>query len=91
MQSSSGRSLPSFSIAPNGTLTEVYQQDGQQQPAQYVESENWDLDAAIEEAGTFLGSWDVEAEARKEGEAARARIGSGVSKEVKRKGVWAGA
>lgn len=72
----------------------MYQQDGQQQPAQYLEPENWDLDAAIEEAGTFLGSWDVEAEARKEGEAARAaraRVGSGASKEVKRKGVWAGA
>lgn len=77
---SSSLSLASFSIAPNGTLTEVYQQDGQQPQAPYFEPENWDLDGAIEEAGTFLGSWDVEAEARKEGEASRSlgsRSGSG--------------
>ncbi len=76
--SSSGVSLPSFSIAPNGTLTEVYQQDAQQRSAQYLEPEKWDLDAAIEEAGTFLGSWDVEAEARKEGEAFKARLAADV-------------
>ena len=91
-------SLTSFSILPNGTLTEssLYQQDGQQQeddlPPDYDISglpldpfgggfadaaaggdgqvrgdEGWDLNAAIEEAGSFLGDWDVEAEARREG------------------------
>jgi len=30
-----------------------------------------DLDDAIEEAGSFLGEWDVDAEARKEGSALR--------------------
>ncbi|KAA6407784.1 MAG: hypothetical protein FRX48_08622 [Lasallia pustulata] len=44
---------PAFSIAPNGTLTEVYQQDGQR-PAT-----DWDLNAVIDDAGSFLGSWDV--------------------------------
>lgn len=32
---------------------------------------NWDLSVAIEEAGSFLGDWDVEAEARKEGKERR--------------------
>ena len=41
--------------------------DGKQQ------SDSWDLDATIEEAGSFLGNWDVEAEARKEGSSARGR------------------
>ena len=35
--------------------------------------ENSELDDALEVAGTFLGSWDVEAEARKAGEAAKAQ------------------
>ena len=60
-----------FSIAPNGTLTELYQQDGQQQydVGTVMGMDGWDLDEAIEEAGSFLatGAWDVEAEARKEG------------------------
>lgn len=58
-----------FSIAPNGTLTEVNQQDGQQPHDVGMGMEGWDLDEAIEEAGSFLatGAWDVEAEARKEG------------------------
>ncbi|KAM0802953.1 hypothetical protein BDR22DRAFT_841008 [Usnea florida] len=83
-------SLTSFSILPNGTLTEtsLYQQDGQQQQdiPEYdislpldpfgfdddggngdAQGGNWDLNAAIEEAGSFLGDWNVEAEARKEG------------------------
>ncbi|MCJ1268487.1 hypothetical protein MMC22_008375 [Lobaria immixta] len=61
--------LTSFSIAPNSTLTDVFQQDGQQQQPQprYFDTSGLDLDAAIEEAGQFLGSWDVESEARKEG------------------------
>jgi len=114
--------LTSFSILPNGTLTEtnIYHQDGQQQfapPAfehldctlpepfdlssgnnntnnnenvvnsgegngeeagrgdgdgirEEKEKEKdveLDLDDAIEEAGSFLGEWDVDAEARKEG------------------------
>ncbi|KAL8733555.1 MAG: hypothetical protein Q9181_003525 [Wetmoreana brouardii] len=55
-------SLTSFSIAPNGTMTEVFQQDGQQQE-DYVMGD-LDLNAAIEEAGSFLGDWSVEKEAR---------------------------
>lgn len=65
-----------FSIAPNGTLTEVYQHDGQQlyDAAVGTGMEGWDLDEAIEEAGSFLatGAWDVEVEARKEGNATKA-------------------
>ena len=49
----------SFSIAPNGTLTEVYQPDGQ------VFENDWDLDAALDDAGSFLGTWDVDKEAKK--------------------------
>ena len=80
-------SLTSFSILPNGTLTEtsLYQQDGQQHqdiPDYDIslpfdlddaggdaqrQGSSWTLSAAIEEAGTFLGDWDVETEARKEG------------------------
>lgn len=89
-------SLTSFSILPNGTLTEtsLYQQDGQQQQdiPDYdislpldtfgfdnaggnggAQGRNWDLSAAIEEAGNFLGDWDVVAEARKEGSSSRKR------------------
>lgn len=89
-------SLTSFSILPNGTLTEtsLYQQDGQQQqdiPDYDIslpldpfgfddaggdgqrQSDTWDLNVAIEEAGSFLGDWDVEAEARKEGDLSRKR------------------
>ena len=62
---SSSSSFPSFSIAPDGMLTEVFQHDGQQvQPVQFV-NDGWDLDAAIDEVGSFLGNWNVEAEARK--------------------------
>ena len=92
-------SLTSFSILPNGTLTEtsLYQQDGQQQedfpdydislPADPFgfanvggddgprrgDDDAVDLKAAIDEAGSFLGDWDVEAEARKEGRLSRKR------------------
>lgn len=98
-------SLTSFSVLPNGTLTEtsLYQQDGQQQedilaldislpidPFGFADaggggggsdghrqgnngSNPWDLNAAIDEAGSFLGDWDVEAEARKEGSMRRKR------------------
>lgn len=89
-------SLTSFSILPNGTLTEtsLYQQDGQQQqdipdydislpldPFGFDDAgrdgqrqgSTWDLGAAIDEAGSFLGEWDVEAEARKEGDSSRKR------------------
>ncbi len=89
-------SLTSFSILPNGTLTEtsLYQQDGQQEqdipdydislpldPFGFDDAgedgqrqgNTWDLNAAIEEAGSFLGDWDVEAEARKEGDLRRKR------------------
>ena len=55
-----------FSIAPDGTSTEVYQQDGQQQydPVMGIDSE-WNLDEALEQAGSFLETLDVDAEARK--------------------------
>ncbi|KAL9069407.1 MAG: hypothetical protein Q9161_005572 [Pseudevernia consocians] len=89
-------SLTSFSILPNGTLTEtsLYQQDGQQQedipdydtslpldPFGFDDAggdgqrqdHTWDLSAAIEEAGSFLGDWNVEAEARKVGHSSRKR------------------
>lgn len=57
-----------FSIAPNGTLTEVYQQDGQQQNNLAIAIDSgWDLDQALEEAGSFLETLDVEAEVRKGG------------------------
>ncbi|KAL8861731.1 MAG: hypothetical protein Q9178_001932 [Gyalolechia marmorata] len=59
-------SVISFSIAPNGTMTEVFQQDGQQ-PAQDYLIGDLDLDAAIEDAGSFLGEWNLEKEARKLG------------------------
>ena len=57
-----------FSIAPDGTSTEVYQQDGQQQydPFMGIDSE-WNLDEALEQAGSFLETLDVDAEARKGG------------------------
>lgn len=51
---------PAFSIAPNGTLTEVYQQDGQRPAAE------WDLNAVIDDAGSFLGSWDVDNELKRD-------------------------
>lgn len=54
--------ITSFSIAPNGTMTEVMQYDGQQQ--QPYNMGDSDLDAAIEEAGSFLGDWSVEKEAK---------------------------
>lgn len=55
------------SFFPNNTLSDTYQQDGQQQPqSRYFDTSGWDLESAIEEAGQFLGSWDVESEARKE-------------------------
>jgi len=38
---------------------------------------NWDLGAALEDAGSFLGDWNVEAEARKEGNERRKRAGWG--------------
>ena len=91
-------SLTSFSILPNGTLTEtsLYQHDGQQQqdiPSYDIslpldpfgfdgadghgrgqrQGNAWDLGAAIEEAGNFLGEWDLEAEARREGRTSRRR------------------
>ncbi len=90
--------LTSFSILPNGTLTEtsIYQ-DGQQLPQHEVDWDtslpldpfgltstaegpkssgngtgnkqpsSLDLNAVLEDAGSFLGDWDVEAEARREG------------------------
>lgn len=93
-------SLTSFSILPNGTLTEtsLYQQDGQQQQDipdydislpldpfgfddaggdEQRQGSAWDLNAAIEEARSFLGDWDVEAEARKEGDSSRRKRESG--------------
>ena len=87
-------SLTSFSILPNGTLTEtsIYQ-DGQQQEnldislppdpfgtAYSTTNRNVDplldsegLNAAIADAGSFLGDWDVETAARKEGSLSKKR------------------
>lgn len=85
----------SFSILPNGTLTEtnIYQ-DGQQPAEDFDISlpldpfgtafstthrnanptlDSADLSAAIEDAGSFLGDWDVETAARKEGSSSRKR------------------
>ncbi|KAL8731588.1 MAG: hypothetical protein Q9166_003276 [cf. Caloplaca sp. 2 TL-2023] len=56
-------SITSFSIAPNGTMTEVFQEDGQQQHQDHLMGD-LDLDAAVEEAGSFLGEWNLEKEAR---------------------------
>jgi len=87
-------SRTSFSILPNGTLTEtsIYQ-DGQRPQEDFDPSlpldpfgtafstnrninpplGSPDLNAAIEDAGSFLGDWDVETEARKEGSSSRKR------------------
>lgn len=54
--------ITSFSIAPNGTMTEVLQYDGQQQPDYHMDDS--DLNAVLEEAGSFLGDWSVEKEAK---------------------------
>lgn len=82
--SSSAISLPSFSIAPNGTLTEVFQHDGQR-PQQNFDPESWSLDDAIEEASSFLGTWDVESEAKKMAEGSKKMNGSSI---IKQKGKW---
>lgn len=50
---------PAFSIAPNGTLTEVFQQDGQRPTGE------WDLNTVIDDAGSFLGTWDVDNELKR--------------------------
>lgn len=63
-------SVTSFSIAPNGTMTEVFQQDGQR--AQDCLMSDLDLDAAIEEAGSFLGEWNLEKEARNQERSSKA-------------------
>ncbi|KAL8943032.1 MAG: hypothetical protein Q9216_001320 [Gyalolechia sp. 2 TL-2023] len=57
--------ITSFSIAPNGSMTEVLQFDGQQQQQQHYNMGDSDLDAALEEAGSFLGDWSVEKEAKR--------------------------
>lgn len=54
--------ITSFSIAPNGTMTEILQYDGQQR--QNYQMGDSDLDTALEEAGSFLGDWSVEKEAK---------------------------
>lgn len=79
----SSLSLPSFSIAPNGTLTEIYQPDGQQQQY-FFDAENWDLGDAIEDAESFLGTWDVDAEAKKAGDTVKA---TGMSSSAGKKGI----
>lgn len=103
-------SLTSFSILPNGTLTEtsIYQ-DGQQQPQHDLDWDtslpldpfgltstategprssgngtgnkqpsSLDLNAVLEDAGSFLGEWDVEAEARREARREGRREGRGI-------------
>jgi len=60
VSSASSLALPvSFSIEPNGTLKEVFQQDGQ------VEDAVMDLGAVLDDVGSFLQSWDLEAELKK--------------------------
>ncbi|MCJ1482548.1 hypothetical protein MMC06_002714, partial [Schaereria dolodes] len=49
----------SLSTAPFGAASEGYQQDGQ------VPQSSWNLNAAIDDAGSFLGNWDVEHEIRR--------------------------
>lgn len=84
--------LTSFSVLPDGTVTETSSifQDGQQSQRQANTSlpldplgtpfatahededqsnGSLDLNAAIEEAGSFLGDWNVETEAKKEASA----------------------
>ncbi|KAL8788001.1 MAG: hypothetical protein Q9213_001893 [Squamulea squamosa] len=67
-------SITSFSIAPNGTSTEVFQQDGQEQQGYLMG--DLDLDAAIEEAGSFLGEWNLEKEVKNQD---RSTLGSKTS------------
>lgn len=104
--------LTSFSILPNGTLTEttIYQ-DGQQLPPHDVDwdtslpldpfgltstadegpksspgngttgnkqTNSLDLNAVLEDVGSFLGEWDVEAEARREGRRERGEVRRGI-------------
>lgn len=60
VSSAKSLALPiSFSIEPNGTLKEVFQQDGQ------VEDVAMDLGAVLDDVGSFLQSWDLEAELKK--------------------------
>lgn len=84
--SSSG--LNSFSLAPNGSSTDMYQHDGQQQPpTNYLNTSSWDLDAAIEEAGQFLGHWNVEHEARKEGKLGSSDVTNGTRGSQRERGL----
>ena len=64
--------LTSFSLGAIGT--EGFQQDGQQ--SQDYAMGDLDLDAAIEDAGSFLGDWNLEREVRNLG---RSTAGSGAS------------
>ena len=57
--------ITSFSIAPNGTCTEFFQQDGQQRPG-FVMGES-EINDALKDMDSFLGGWNVEAEARNQG------------------------
>ncbi len=60
VSSANSLALPvSFSIEPNGTLKEVFQQDGQ------VGDAPMDLGAVLDDVGSFLQSWDLEAELKK--------------------------
>lgn len=86
--------LSSFSIAPNNnTLTQTsHQQDGQAPQQQHdvpvllsspettTGGEKFSIDAALDEAETFLGNWDVETEAKKEGEKAAAAASATATK-----------
>lgn len=88
---SHSHSLLSFSIAPNkNALTQTsYHQDGQvlQQhdvpiflsSPETTAGEQFSIDAALDEAESFLGNWDVEAEAKKEGEKAAASAAAAVT------------
>ncbi|KAI9703796.1 MAG: hypothetical protein M1836_007566 [Candelina mexicana] len=73
----------SFSITPDGVLKEVYNQDGQGGRVSDTQ-----LEAMIDDVGSFLETWDVEAEMKKCGAGAgntpsgRNNVKSGFSKRV---------
>ena len=106
----------SFSILPNGTLTETSVfQDGQQPQQDWDTSlpldpfgltsdepngssntngdkqpKALDLNAAIDDASSFLGDWDVEAEATKEGSYRRKKESENGVKGILSAGKWGG-
>lgn len=64
-----------FSTSSNGKSNGLNNANGSG-GTRHRQDASWDLNAAIEEAGSFLGDWDVEAEAKKEGISRRKRAGA---------------